>query len=62
MLLHDRRPGSLYERLMEAGIRTEPGVCFEGLGEHSEQFVRLRVPGPEHIGRFEEIWRNSFSR
>ena len=62
MLLHDRRPGSLYERLMGAGIRTEPGECFEGLGEHCEQFVRLRVPGPEHIGRFEEIWRNSFSR
>lgn len=43
----------LYERLMDVGIRTEAGTCFESLGPES---VRLRVPAPEQLDSFLDRW------
>lgn len=44
---------NLYELLMDKGIRTEAGTCFEGLGPES---VRLRVPAPEQLDSFLDRW------
>lgn len=43
----------LYEHLMDVGIRTEAGTCFEGLGPES---VRIRVPAPEQLENFLIRW------
>lgn len=53
----DEDGADLYERLMEQGIRTEAGECFEGLGGGS---ARLRVPGPEQVEVFERLWKRAF--
>lgn len=47
------RGENLYKRLMDQGIRTEAGTCFELLGPES---VRLRVPAPEHLDAFLDRW------
>ncbi len=49
----------LYDLLMDHGIRTESGTCFEGLGPES---VRLRVPPPEQLPEFMELWRAATGR
>ena len=54
------------QKLVDMGVKmlviagnTATSAALEAV---REQFAPLRVPGPEHIGRFEEIGRNSFSR
>jgi len=50
---------NLYETLMAAGIRSEAGTCFEGLGPES---VRLRIPSPGDLEIFLERWSSAFGK
>ncbi|GHS96409.1 histidinol-phosphate aminotransferase [Synergistales bacterium] len=55
-LLTWKNGGNLYEKLMDAGIRTEAGRFFE-LGDSS---VRLRVPPENLLEDFFRLWRGLF--
>lgn len=57
LLSVEKKNADLYELLMEHGIRTEAGYCFQGLGAGS---VRLRVPAPEQAETFEMLWKRAF--
>jgi histidinol-phosphate aminotransferase len=50
---------NLYEVLMAKGIRSEPGTCFETLGQES---VRLRIPSPGDLDIFLERWSSAFGK
>ena len=55
-LLTWKEGGNLYEKLMDAGIRSEAGHFFE-LGDNS---VRLRVPPEALLEDFFALWRKLF--
>jgi histidinol-phosphate aminotransferase len=57
-LLTWKEGGNLYDKLMDAGIRSEAG-CFFELGDNS---VRLRVPSEAQMEDFFSLWRRLFDR
>ena len=59
LVSYDREDLDLFEHLLEAGIKTEPGYGFMGLGKNS---VRLRVPAPEKMDLFEKCWKESVEK
>jgi histidinol-phosphate aminotransferase len=58
LVTHNDPEIDLYQLLMEQGIRTEAGTCFEGLDASS---VRLRVPAPEDLQLFTGLWNKALS-
>jgi len=50
---------NLFDLLLQAGIKSEPGEGFESLGKNS---IRLRIPSPEKLEEFRVCWKELTTR